>query len=560
MRYAEWHARIECGGKVAGSGFLVTRDKVLTCAHVVGDDDRSTVTVSFPQRPASEPVPARVLTHGGWPCLPADQGDLAVLQLDREVAIAPAALAPADAAHGDRRLVAYGFPAGYDEGTLAEYRTAGPWLISGEWIQLEAWSGHGQPLVEGFSGAAVTLVDTGEVVGMVTSADRARDVRTGRMMPTHVLARYWPDLSGLVPAAGHAHSARARLRGLVEKAVRTGLDCDPVRLYGDAAGPFDPPAPPEGFASLWAAAWFVLCEVDDPDTPTRFADRLDALLNSPPAYGGPPDWSPILVELRPSGAGGGMVRVDVSAYSGQSRHPVASGTVAEALLPAYVRDRVEAAFGYLTPGADELIVFALPRDRLDLPVDRWESAPDDPTPLGCTYPVVVTDHARRRAGTQHVLTRVWNRLDSQDGAPVQRVACGCPDDPMKLRQQLRQPGACLVGFAAASPTAPTRPHFETSVTAPAPMIVWSRRGCPPQSGAGCVGDCPGTAFLNALDAHVSHVPPAELPREILALREQADAEDDHWARDIQLLWDDPRCFVDGPAAAVHVHSPVAPAA
>ncbi|MEU6138858.1 trypsin-like peptidase domain-containing protein [Streptomyces sp. NPDC047081] len=628
MRHAEWHARIECGGKVAGAGFLVTRDKVLTCAHVVEDSDRVELTVSFPQRPGFEPVPARVVAHGGWAAgRLADRGDLAVLQLDREVGIAPAALASADAAHGDRRLVAYGFPAGYDEGTLAEYRvTAGPFLISREWIQLEAWRGHGQPLVAGFSGAAVTLVDTGEVVGMVTAADRARDVRTGRMMPTDVIVNYWPDLPGLGPAPGltgavpvltdsassrsgpppslvgpaptpgnptrghadidpghagtapglsrptpdlssptqrlaataHPHADHARLRGLVEQAVLAGLECDPVRLYGDAAGPFDPPAPVEGFASLWAAAWFVLCEVDDPETPTRFADRLDALLNAP-ARGGAPDWAPILVEVRPSGAGSDVYRVEVSAYSGRRRHPVASDTVPEDRLPAYVQDHVEAAFRCLTPGADELIAFALPRDRLDLPVDRWGSGPDDPTPLGCSYPVVVTDHVRRTAAKRHVLTRVWDRLRTSEAAPIQRVACDCTDNPMKLRQRMRRPGACLAGFAAASPRARTRPHFEESVTAPAPVIVWSRRGCEAEGEAGCSGadDCPGTAFLDALDARVAHVPPAELPRTILALREEADAEEDHWARDIQLLWDDPRCFTDEHTGAVHLHSPIA---
>ncbi|MFC8512117.1 trypsin-like peptidase domain-containing protein [Streptomyces sp. NPDC057257] len=660
MRHAEWHARVECGGKVAGAGFLVSADKVLTCAHVVEGGDRAELTVSFPQRPGFEPVPARVVAHGGWAAgRLADRGDLAVLKLDREVGIAPAALASADAAHGDRRLVAYGFPAGYDEGTLAEYRiTAGPFLISREWIQLEAWRGHGQPLVAGFSGAAVTLVDTGEVVGMVTAADRARDVRTGRMMPTDVIVNYWPDtpdlgpapdlgptagasgaapgltdsapgpsnspsalagpppgLAGPVPGPGnpaagfdsrppslvihapgpgnptsghagtdpgrigatsglgslppglaapahapaHTHADHVRLRGLVEQAVRVGLECDPVRLYGDAAGPFDPPAPPEGFASLWAAAWFVLCEVDDPDTPTRFADRLDALLNAPARSGGVPDWAPILVEVRPSGAGSDVYRVEVSAYSGRRRHPVASDTVPEDRLPAYVQDHVEAAFRCLTPGADELIAFALPRDRLDLPVDRWGSAPDDPTPLGCTYPVVVTDHVRRTAAKRHVLTRVWDHLRTSEAAPIQRVACDCPDNPMKLRQRMRRPGACLAGFAAASPQARTRPHFEESVTAPAPVIVWSRRGCEAAGEAGCAGadDCPGTAFLDALDARVAHVPPAELPRTILALREEADAEEDHWARDIQLLWDDPHCFTDEHAGAVHLHSPIA---
>ncbi|MGI5454545.1 trypsin-like peptidase domain-containing protein [Streptomyces sp. CA-249302] len=568
MHHAEWHARIECGGKVAGAGFLVAGDKVLTCAHVVERGDRAELTVSFPQRPGSEPVPARVVAHGGWAAGHlADRGDLAVLELAREVAITPAALASADAAHGDRRLVAYGFPAGYDEGTLAEYRiTAGPFLISREWIQLEAWSGHGQPLVAGFSGAAVTLVDTGEVVGMVTAADRARDVRTGRMMPTEVIRRYWSgvDVLGpapgvLAPTPGHAHAHHGRLRALVEQAVRAGLECDPVRLYGDAAGPFDPPAPPEGFASLWAAAWFVLCEVDDPDTPTRFAERLDALLGAPARSGGSPEWAPILVEVRPSGAGSDVYRVEVSAYSGRRRHPVASDTVAEDRLPAYVQDHVEAAFRYLTPGADELIAFALPRDRLDLPVDRWGSAPDDPTPLGCTYPVVVTDHVRRTAAKRHVLTRVWDRLRTCEDAPLQRVACDCPDNPMKLRQRMRQPGACLAGFAAASPRARTRPHFEESVTAPAPVIVWSRRGCETQGDTGCAGadGCPGTAFLDALDARFAHVPPAELPRTVLALREEADAEEDHWARDIQLLWDDPRCFTDEHTAAVHLRSPIA---
>ncbi|ARX83260.1 hypothetical protein SMD44_02675 [Streptomyces alboflavus] len=41
------------------------------------------------------------------------------------------------------------------------------------------------------------------------------------------------------------------------------------------------------------------------------------------------------------------------------------------------------------------------------------------------------------------------------------------------------------------------------------------------------------------------------------MRESADAADEpdrHWARDIQLLWDDPRCFPD--AAAAPLRSPV----
>ncbi|ELS52999.1 VMAP-C domain-containing protein [Streptomyces viridochromogenes] len=630
LKGAEWHARIECGGRVSGAGFLVTRGKVLTCAHVVDHSDLDPVTVTFPQRPGDAPVAARVVAHGGWDGRTCELGDLAVLELDREVAIAPAPLAPADVAHGDRKLVAYGFPAGYDDdGTIAEFRTvAAQLLIGGEWIQLEAWSGHGQPLAVGFSGAAVTLVDTGQVIGMVTAAAGAPGVRTGRMMPTHVLARYWPDLSALVPVPGAArvrgmpgsaylprtagptpaylpgtagptpaylprptgpapaypHGAPAtdlrhpypyatpapspvhgaptppsghpdgpRLRALVEKAARAGLDCDPVRLYAAAAGPFDPMPPPEGFGSLWSAAWFVLCEVDDPATVTRFADRLDALLTAPPRA----ETGAILVELGHSGAGDDLVRVEVSAYSAGRRHPVPAETVPKSRLRAYVQDRIEDAFCHLTPGADELIAFALPRDWLDWPVDRWEKGPDDDTPLGCVHPVVVTDHARRRTSTRHVLTSAWQHLDSRPGARVHRVGCDGLEDPRKLRLAL-QSEVCPAGFGATPRSARTRPHFETSLTAPAPVILWSRRGCDPEE-ADCDGtsDCPGTAFLDALDTLVSRVPPAQLPRRVLSLRQRADAEDDHWARDIQLLWDDPRRFTDPHITAVHRRSPVA---
>ncbi|WP_128428249.1 trypsin-like peptidase domain-containing protein [Streptomyces cyaneus] len=638
LKGAEWHARISCGGRVSGAGFLVAPDKVLTCAHVVENSGFDPVTVTFPQRPGDAPAAARVVAHGGWDGRVNELGDLAVLELDREMAIAPASLAPADAAHGDRKLVAYGFPAGYDEdGTIAEFRTvAAQLLISGEWVQLEAWSGHGQPLAVGFSGAAVALVDTGQVIGMVTAAARPHGVRTGRMMPTHVLARYWPDLSALVPIPGSAHlrgtpspghayvdgapgrdlapphgvptprpahwappgpahwtppgPAHApgmpaphavpdldvpppcpaphhhtptpspghpdgpRLRALVEKAARAGLDCDPVRLYAAAAGPFDPLPPVEGFGSLWSAAWFVLCEVDDPGTVTRFAERLDALLTAPP----PAETGAILVELGHSGAGDDLVRVEVSAYSAGRRHPVPAETVPRSRLRAYVQERIEDAFCHLTPGADELIAFALPRDWLDWPVDRWEKGPDDDTPLGCVHPVVVTDHARRRTSTRHILTSAWQRLDSRTGARVHRVACGGAEDPRKLRLALVQSEVCLAGFGATPRSARTRPHFETSLTAPAPVIVWSRQGCDPDQ-ADCAGsaDCPGTAFLEALDGLATRVPPAQLPRQVLGLRQRADAEDDHWARDIQLLWDDPRRFTDPHATAVHTRSPVA---
>jgi hypothetical protein len=126
--------------------------------------------------------------------------------------------------------------------------------------------------------------------------------------------------------------------------------------------------------------------------------------------------------------------------------------------------------------------------------------------------------------------------------------------------RLRRPDACLAGFATAPAASRTRAHFDTSVTAPAPVVVWSRGGCANGPEGPCAGGdgCAGKTFLDELDACLSGVPPAELPRRVLALREEADAEDGHWARDIQLLWDDPRLFTDphGDPPA-HAHSPVA---
>ncbi|QNP75971.1 trypsin-like peptidase domain-containing protein [Streptomyces roseirectus] len=571
MSSAAWHARVEADGRVLGAGFLVTPDTVVTCAHVL-DGRVEGLAVSFTERPGTDPVPVRLLAHGGWRGQAAhDLGDVAVLRLESDVPVTPAVLAPPGAAHGKaadggpRKLVVYGFPAGFDEGTLAEYRVTSRQLISDEWIQLEAWQQGGQPLAPGFSGAAVMLDDTGEVVGMVTAAAGGRGVFNGRMMPTEVMKRYWPGLDGLIPVPGHRPADRTRLYRLVERAEAAGLACDPTQLYNAVRDPLDPRPPAGGFDSLRSAALFVLSELEGEEaaaTVAGFAERLEALLAAPvrPAApaDAPPEWAPILVDLHHSGAGDDRVRVEVSAYGGGRRHQIGSDTVPRDRLPAYVQQQIEAAFSFLTPGADELIAFALPRNWLDLPVDRWPIGPDDETPLGCSYPLVVTDHTRRRNSTRHVLTRAWSRrLDGAAGSPVHRVECGNPEEPGKLRLRLRKPDACLAGFSTAPAAPRTRPHFDVTLTAPAPIVVWSREGCDSGVREECAGGagCTGKTFLDHLDERVAGVRPAELPRHIMELREEAAAEEEHWARGIQLLWDDPRLFTDLPAA--HSHSPVA---
>ncbi|MCS0601359.1 serine protease [Streptomyces sp. LP11] len=597
MRSAAWHARVACGPEV-GAGFLVTDRLVLTCAHVVAYGDRRPVTVTFPHAPALSTLSASVVAEGGWAGAVTDPGDLAVLELDRPVPLAPARFAPPDTACAEPypKLVVYGFPEGYDEGTLAEYQVVSGQLIAGEWLELVAWSGHGQPLVGGFSGAAATLPD-GRVAGLVTAAVGTVDVRKGRMLPLEVMARYWPPLGEFVPTAGHPDAVRHRLHTLLRRAAATGRAPDPHRLYGDAVGPFGPPLPPGGFPSLAAAAGYVQWEVPAPEATTRFAERLGELLEggaapaaapvpaavpapvaaavpagiparagAPEPVGGPltppplaakspaPVWAPVVVEVEHSGAGPDQVTVEVSAYRDGRRRPVGVQRLPRAGVRAWVQRRIDEAVDQLAPDAEELVTFVLPREWLNEAVAHWECGTEDSTPLGCAYPLVVTDRVRHHSGRlRHQLRKRWQRLDDGRGAELHRVGCGTAERPPSLRKRLWDGEAGLAGYAA--PPAAVRQHFEVGLTVPVPVLLWSRTGCDREGHAG--PPCPGDAFLDQLTASLAGVPLTELPRHVMELRltaAAADEPDRHWARDLQLLWDDPRCF---PETTASLHSPVA---
>ncbi|MEU3856240.1 trypsin-like peptidase domain-containing protein [Streptomyces sp. NPDC028722] len=585
MSSAAWHARIACGHEV-GAGFLITGRRVLTCAHVVGGSGTAAVTVSFPHARELGELSASVVAHGGWAGDVTDPGDVAVLELEREVPLAPAGFAPPDAAYTEPypKLIAYGFPEGYDEGTLAEYQAVSGQLIAGEWLELVAWHGHGQPLVAGFSGAAATLPD-GRVAGMVTAALDAPAVRKGRMLPLDVMARYWPELGELVPTPGHRDDARRRLYALLRRATGTGpgddsgagRGCDPNRLYVDAVGGFGPPLPTGGFPSLWAAAAYVQWEVPDPEAVNRFAARLGELLDTTPAPPAPPApsatvpavsavapaWAPVVVEIEHSGAGPDQVTVEVSAYRDGQRRAVGAGRLPRTGVRAYVQRRIDEAVAQLAPDAEELVTFVLPREWLNEAVAHWECGAEDSTPLGCAYPLVVTDRARHHSGRlRHQLRKKWQKLDAAgQGVEVHRVECGTMERPPSLRKRLWDGDAGLAGYA--SPPTAVRGHFEVGLNVPVPVLLWSRSGCPraTHTDPHCPGHaeppCPGSVFLDQLAVSVAEVPPAELPRHILSLRLAADAADEpdlHWARDLQLLWDDPRCF---PETTASLHSPVA---
>ncbi|MET9563925.1 trypsin-like peptidase domain-containing protein [Streptomyces tauricus] len=646
MNSASWHARISCG-RDTGAGFLVTERHVLTCAHVVARRDTDTVAVSFAHA-GYEEIPARVVAHGGWDGRESDPGDLAVLELDRPVPLKPAEFATPTDAYGDppRRLLAYGFPKRYDEGTLAEYRATARQLIAGEWVQLESWAAHGQPLAPGFSGAAVTLADTGRVVGMVSAAARSPEIRNGRMLPAQVMARYWPRLADLIPTPDYDQQQKEHLRHLLRQldqpasqaltgtrgparqaltdptpAHRTGpqphlpgargtahpaptgpqpthdhpipasasasaQEYDPERLYQDAVGPLGPPLPPHRFTSLWDAAWYLLSEVPDPAAVTRFTARLaDFVDDTPtrtalrawpsapqahradPAPGRPArgssgrdaahTWSPILVEIAPSGSGDGSFLVEVSAYNGGHRRVVGSRRLPVDRVRPYTLERIDEAYRELSVGARELLAFVLPRRWLNTDVAHWQRSADDDSPLGSFAPLVVLDLERRRSGgLQHKLRQKWQYLDERPAARLHRIDCwSVGQDQVKLTIGLRR-DADMVGFATPPRADRVRRLFQASLNAAVPVMLWPRTGCRGEHRCGESGDCRGAEFLDRLAEHLAKLPPRELPRFVHELRETAYASDGpepHWAYDLALLWEDPECLPDPTG---YLHNPV----
>ncbi|MFF3408982.1 trypsin-like peptidase domain-containing protein [Streptomyces sp. NPDC002742] len=585
MNSASWQARITCG-RETGAGFLVTERHVLTCAHVVARSGTAQVSVSFAREEAA--LPAKVVAHGGWEGHDTDPGDVAVLELDRSVPMEPAQFAAPSDAYGDppRRLVAYGFPKRYEEGTLAEYRATADQLIADEWVQLEAWAAHGQPLAPGFSGAAVALADSGRVVGMVSAAARDSGIRNGRMLPAHVMARYWPRLGELIPTPEYGRVDKERLRELV---LARGPEfdgrpeCSPERLYSDAVGPFGPPLPGRRFRSLWDAAWYLLSEVPDTGAVARFAARLADFTEDAPTRGAlrawpsraherhprppldPParpatgtrPWSPILVEIAPSGSGGQQFLVEVSAYNGRHRRVVGSRALPADRVRGYALERIDEAYHELEPGARELIAFVLPRRWLNTDVAHWQRSADDDSPLGSFAPLVVMDLERRRSGgLQHKLLQKWQRLDDLSAPRLHRIDCGAlGQDPVRLTIGLRR-GADIVGFASPPRAEGTRRLFRASLNAAVPVMLWPRSGCRGETRGGAHEDCTGAAFLDRLAAQLADLPPSELPSHIHELRETAYADDSlepHWANDLALLWEDPRCLPD---PVGYLHSPV----
>ncbi|MBM3604427.1 MAG: hypothetical protein FJX25_06650 [Alphaproteobacteria bacterium] len=200
--------------QVVGTGCLVFRRSILTCAHVVnaavGEEDPYAVT--RPDGPVTVNLPflnrtglkARVVVW--YPMRPmADLvrdpvADIAVLELEEVDGIEGGLQREAV----DRRLpargqpfLAYGFPNNFPNGAEA----SGEAVVEdpGGWLHVRDTQAYGRFIEPGFSGAPVFSREgpspPSRLIGMASMADPDTGTRLAFILPSHLLCRAWPLLA-----------------------------------------------------------------------------------------------------------------------------------------------------------------------------------------------------------------------------------------------------------------------------------------------------------------------------------------------------------------------------
>ena len=182
----------------AGTGFLITPDLALTCAHVVSaallnntaapvEAPGGEIRLDFPLLAAGQVLQTRL--HA-W----APQADVALLRIEGALPVgaAPVELLRADDLWG-HALRAFGFPQTHPQGDWAE----GKLLAANAWGWLEI-NGTEKPqyfIQPGFSGGAVWDETLRGVVGMVNAADKAPGGKQAYCLPAGLLVEACPELA-----------------------------------------------------------------------------------------------------------------------------------------------------------------------------------------------------------------------------------------------------------------------------------------------------------------------------------------------------------------------------
>ncbi|MBB5119977.1 hypothetical protein AF335_23075 [Streptomyces eurocidicus] len=204
-----WRVRISMpGGGMLGAGILLGVDTVLTCAHVIpwdgdGPEPGGEVLVELVGVADAAPVRARV-AEGAWvPEQEDSRGDVALLRLAEPQHARHAAPLHRMVPSPGRTVRMFGHPdvPGLRDGVYFWATIDGPCGPRGEWVQLSPRT-PAEAVRPGFSGAAVTDVETHRVLGMVVSRydDRTVDAPAGQrlhlsyMIPIETIVRHLPQI------------------------------------------------------------------------------------------------------------------------------------------------------------------------------------------------------------------------------------------------------------------------------------------------------------------------------------------------------------------------------
>ncbi|MFB0627822.1 trypsin-like peptidase domain-containing protein [Streptomyces sp. AB3(2024)] len=186
------------GGDVAGAGFLLAEDLLVTCAHVLRGAESGPgeqVWLAFPHLEGGPRIEGHVL-EGPWRA-PEDE-DVAIVRLSRTspgMEGLPMGTAAGCRGHPVR---SFGFPAQAPPGGHFGFGVAGDLLpaAAGTGVHLQLTSAN--DLTTGFSGGPVVDEVTGLVIGMLTeivAPDRhERGLGIAYVTPTQVLRQVWPAL------------------------------------------------------------------------------------------------------------------------------------------------------------------------------------------------------------------------------------------------------------------------------------------------------------------------------------------------------------------------------
>ncbi|MFD0021435.1 trypsin-like peptidase domain-containing protein [Streptomyces sp. NPDC058382] len=220
---ADWRLRLRRGGAgepVCGAGVLLTQDRMLTCAHVVGEPD-TRMWVEFAENPGIPAVGARVAPGGWLPGLDGtDREDIAVLALDSPRPQAAPALLGRGLERGGEVWIG-GYSQAFDDGMWLAGRISG---LHGAWVQLDAGT-NAEVVRPGFSGAAVQTRGEGpgaeRVVGLVVSwrgdlelaLPTENDLAFSYMIPVDRIAELVPLVAELSGTDGWDGGLSRRLSG-----------------------------------------------------------------------------------------------------------------------------------------------------------------------------------------------------------------------------------------------------------------------------------------------------------------------------------------------------------